>query len=266
MGKRRIARKPHYIKKKKPFFCFLSFWLGLSGCVLFAAGFYFLFFSPIFQFQEVIVSGGEEKVAEKIRLEAGDHLERKLLFFKTRSIWTANVKRLKTDALEKFPQIASVETKRNFPNLLNVKITEKVPVAAWCSQDSCFFMDDEGVIFLRDGYVQDGLLEIAKENNAGFFAPGERVIKAEELNQILKIKADMEKNSDDFLKLKEIFIDGERSWIVETNEGWKAYFNPQKNLDWQLAKLKVVLEKKIPGAERKTLEYIDLRFEKVYYK
>jgi len=45
--------------------------------------------------------------------------------------------------------------------------------------------------------------------------------------------------------------------------GWEIYFNlqkDQKDIDWQLVKLRAVLEEKIPSENRKDLEYIELRF------
>ena len=53
---------------------------------------------------------------------------------------------------------------------------------------------------------------------------------------------------------------------AKTQEGWEIYFNPKENLDWQLTELALVLKQKIPPDERKNLEYIDLRFNKVYIK
>ena len=45
-----------------------------------------------------------------------------------------------------------------------------------------------------------------------------------------------------------------------TTEDWEVYFNLQKDIEWQLTKLRAVLEEKIPPEKRKDLEYIELRF------
>jgi len=53
---------------------------------------------------------------------------------------------------------------------------------------------------------------------------------------------------------------------VKTAEGWEIYFNLEENLSWQLTQLYLLLERKISPEERRTLQYIDLRFNKIYYK
>jgi len=47
---------------------------------------------------------------------------------------------------------------------------------------------------------------------------------------------------------------------VQTEQGWKIYFNPQEDISWQITKLSSVLEKEIPPEDRENLEYIELRF------
>ena len=68
---------------------------------------------------------------------------------------------------------------------------------------------------------------------------------------------------------------------VTAKEGWRAYFEfpielakngkrEKGGVDSgklaQTAALKLILEEKIPAERRPELEYIDLRFSKVYYK
>ena len=53
---------------------------------------------------------------------------------------------------------------------------------------------------------------------------------------------------------------------VKTSEGWEIYFNTADDLDWQVQELALVLEKQITPEKRRNLEYIDLRFSRVYYK
>jgi len=53
---------------------------------------------------------------------------------------------------------------------------------------------------------------------------------------------------------------------AETTEGWTVRFNLKGDLDWQVTELRLALEKQISPEKRKSLEYIDLRFSRVYYK
>jgi hypothetical protein len=87
---------------------------------------------------------------------------------------------------------------------------------------------------------------------------GERAVTKEKISKILEIKSKLE----DILKIqiKKADLISEKRLNVKTFEGWDIYFNLKKDLDWQLTKLKAVLDEKIPEEKRKDLEYVDLRF------
>ena len=58
----------------------------------------------------------------------------------------------------------------------------------------------------------------------------------------------------------------DRRFNAKTAEGWEVYFTPKEDLNWQITELKAVLENEISPERRGNLEYIDLRFEKIYIK
>jgi len=60
--------------------------------------------------------------------------------------------------------------------------------------------------------------------------------------------------------VQELLIVSEARFEAKTLEGFQIYFNFQEDLDWQLTKLKAVLEEEISQERRKNLEYIDVRF------
>lgn len=84
------------------------------------------------------------------------------------------------------------------------------------------------------------------------------MIEEEELSQILNISGKLESNLG--LSLEGFLIFSEDKLAAKMTEGWEIYFNLQKDIDWQLVKLRAVLEEKIPSENRKDLEYIELRF------
>jgi hypothetical protein len=55
-------------------------------------------------------------------------------------------------------------------------------------------------------------------------------------------------------------IISEEELHFQTQDNWEIFINPQKDIDWQLTKLKEALEEAIPKEKVKNLEYIDLRF------
>ena len=51
---------------------------------------------------------------------------------------------------------------------------------------------------------------------------------------------------------------------VKTVSGWEVYFNLKGDIDWQITELKTILENKIPPKNWRNLDYIDLRFDRVF--
>jgi len=51
---------------------------------------------------------------------------------------------------------------------------------------------------------------------------------------------------------------------VKTSEGWEIYFNLKKDINWQLTELDFLLKERIPPDKKGNVEYIDLRFERIY--
>ena len=63
--------------------------------------------------------------------------------------------------------------------------------------------------------------------------------------------------------IKEIYLKGDTIKVV-MNEGWKAIFDLNKDISYQTNILALFLENQLQ--EDKELEYIDLRFDKIFYK
>ena len=103
-------------------------------------------------------------------------------------------------------------------------------------------------------------------NDLGFigFKLGQKVIEESLLKSILEIQQKL--SSDLKIWITEFDILSNERLNVKTLQGWEIYFNPKGNINWQVVELGLVLEKEIPIEKVPSLEYIDLRFTKVYYK
>ena len=257
MRKYKSFRKPYRIKRKKSIFKNRFFWLFLLVLIIFGAIFYFLIFSSFFQVESIIVSGSERVSKEEIKALVEDNLEKKILFFSTKSTFLVNLNKIKKDVLNSFPQIAEIEIGRGFPNGLNIIVVERLGLATWCQEGKCFLLDSQGVIFEETQLEGDLIKIIDKQKIDDIAVLGEKVIEKDYLEKILKIQ----KNLSEELKIevKEFFVFGERL-NVKTTEDWEIYFDPKGDLNWQITKLGLVLKEKIPLESRKDLEYIELRF------
>ncbi|MCK4554783.1 hypothetical protein KAU19_07580, partial [Candidatus Parcubacteria bacterium] len=90
-------------------------------------------------------------------------------------------------------------------------------------------------------------------------ALGDKVIDTDKISQIFNIKSDLRSSLG--IMIDEVVIVSEQRFNFTTVDGWDIYFNPQNNIDWQIVKLKEVLEQEIPNENRGLLEYIELRFD-----
>lgn len=217
-------------------------WLGILFLVSLGALFYAVFLSSFFQIKEIRISGNEKVLTEEI---AGFFGAGNILFFDADE--TSRI------ILEKFQKIANLNIKKELPDILIVQIEERKPVAVFFKDENHFFIDREGVIFEKISEVSEDALIIKGD---------EKFVQKEMIEKILKINS---KLKNDFgIPFEEILIVSERRLNVKTLEGWEIYFNPEGDLDWQLEELAILLKEKIPLEKRGNLEYIDLRFEKIY--
>ncbi|TSD03874.1 MAG: hypothetical protein Greene071421_533 [Parcubacteria group bacterium Greene0714_21] len=216
-------------------------------------------FSPMFQVQRVVSNGsirGEEIVAHVQKL-----VPSRVLFLETRSIFLFKRNQMEQLVLEQFPEVENVRVFREFPSTLALRIIERKEVAQWCTTNSCFALDNKGIIFKPDD--SGTLMKISSVNKPQDVALGERVLDTSLLAKLI----DFQKRVEQIDLLKQANIRVLSSGIVSNarvsfslSEGWKIFFNPEESLDWQITKLRLVLEKKIPAEKRGSLEYIDVRF------
>ena len=263
-------RKPHRFKRKKSIIKNRFFWLGLFIFILFICISYFLFFSGFFRIEHVVVFGNKKVLKEEITKVAEEGLLEKTLFFPTKNIFLVNLKEMKEDILSSFPQIEGIEIKRTFPRTLALTIIERKGVAQICktrelftkdeteiSYEKCFLLDKEGIVF--EEVLEDNLYvpKLKNPNLKDELKLGVKVIDETLLSKVSDIFSNLE---DLNILTKEFSLISDERINIKTSDGWEIYLNPNKNLNWQLTKLKAVLRENIPSEKRKDLEYIELRF------
>ncbi|MCP6719135.1 MAG: FtsQ-type POTRA domain-containing protein [Patescibacteria group bacterium] len=264
-------RKPYRIKKKKPIFYNRFFGIFLLISVFTVLISYFLFFSQFFQVQEIIISGNE-RISEKeiIGIIENELTREKLGFLSSKNIFLVNIDKIKKDISDKFPKMAEVNITRSFPNTLECIIIERIKVVVFCKdqrsvdsegiqlvEEKCFSLDQEGIAFEETTENGLNLPKIKKPNSNDKLILGMNVLSKDLVSKILEISLGLEEAK--ILK-KEVLIISDDRINIKTLDSWEIYFNPQKDLDWQLTKLKAVLEKYIPLEKRRDLEYVELRF------
>jgi cell division protein FtsQ len=275
MRRYKPKRKLYKTKKKKSIFRNRIFWFAFL-CLLFLAGISYLFlFFHFFQVKEIRISGNQKITVDNMESIINNEIGKKFLFLNTDSIFLVNLKKINRILLEKYPLLAQVNLKKEFPNILVVEAKERTPIGVWCRISSqffpqtaeehnnkCFSIDENGIAF-EEIVPKDGLI-IKSQVAPNSVALGQKVIEESLLKSILEIQKKLTSNLK--IWITEFDILSSERLNVKTLQGWEIYFNPKENINWQIVELGLVLEKEIPIEKISSLEYIDLRFTKVYYK
>jgi len=238
-------KKNYRIKKKKSILRNRFFWIVILFLFGIGSVAYIFFFSWVFQIKDVAIFGANGTYQKQIRS-----------LFLDQNIFLADTAKIKKDILRSFPEIAEIIINRKLPSVLEIEIKEKLAVAVWCDQEEeCFLTDKKGALFREDSFEETDLLRLFGEKD---------LLTEEIISQILEIDTKLTK--DLAVEIKEMALVSPQEINVKTVEGWEIYFNPAGDLSWQLTQLRLVLERQISAEERAVLQYINLRFRKVYYK
>ncbi|PIP25187.1 MAG: hypothetical protein COX34_00075 [Candidatus Nealsonbacteria bacterium CG23_combo_of_CG06-09_8_20_14_all_36_12] len=257
--------RKYQIKRKKSILKNRFFWLTLLFLVFVGGIFYLVYFAEFFQIKEIEISGTQKVSNEELKIIASGEIEKKLFLFSSRSTFLVNTSKIENLILEKFPEINKVNLKRKLPDKLFLEIEERQPWATLTLDEKDFYYCDEnGIIFEKIEEITPPLLKIKNLILKEEIILGERVIEKDLIEKIEKINTKLRENLK--IDVEEFIIPSPERLNVKTVEDWEIYFDPKGNLNWQIIELSLVLEKEIPSEKRENLEYIDLRFSKVYYK
>jgi len=256
-------KKKHFYKKRKKRISKNRFFWKSIGFFLFCFGiFYLICFSPFFQIKKISIEPKENPLNKTIFQIIKEKSERKIFLFTTKSLFLANTSFIEKNILENFPQIKKIKIKKVFPSSLKVKIEKRKPFAKFCNKEKkeCYVLDEEGVLFSKEK-EKGSFFEISTTNPPQEIKLGEEILPKNIVKKILNIKEALNKNFN--ISLKEVNIFSSQKVEFKTSEGWKIYFNFERNLKEDIWRAEIVL--KILSPEKlKKLNYIDLRFKKVY--
>ncbi len=266
--KKHLHPKIQKLKPKKIFFKKPGFWV-VVGLLAVVSGVYYGLFSQRLQVLAIEILGNEKITATEIEEVAKESLKRELLgaglfAISSRSILIADKKNTIKDILIKFPKIKEVKVQRKLPHRVIVSVKERTPVAVFChTTETCFFIDDEGVIFEEAPAILSGMLTIWQSGEQGAAALGESMVKKNTMTAIMSI----EKNLKDSFQIGVNEARVGSSLVVTTAEHWEIYFDQQQDIAGQIAKMNLLLKDEIPAETRKSIQYIYLQYkDRAYYK
>ena len=261
---RRHYKKIYKRKKRRSLFKSRIFWLSLLFLTAFASGVYLFLFSSVFQVRDIQVAADKKIYIDEIKDIVAREINRKIAFFDSKSIFLASTEEINKKIREKFPQIAEISFSKNFPSALAVEVKERVPIATWCQNDDCFYLDKDGVIYER---CQEKKLPVITFNATLTEAKlGKILIEKDSLTKILDFNNALQQDFD-FKVTGLIFSQEGEELTVKTNESWQIFFSTKNEAKNQIDNLSALLKEGIPPERRQDLEYINLKFgNKTYIK
>lgn len=260
MRKKRYKKK-YGFKKRKSMLKKTFFWVFLLFAAGIGASIYFFFFSPAFQIKNIKISGEIQIPLEDIKKMVFEQSGKKLGFLEIKNIFLVNLDQIKNSLMEKFPRIAIVNLEKRFPDVLAARIEERKAVAIFPRGEECYSIDKDGVIFEKSEKC-DNFFKVINEAKPEMPRLGKEIISKELMKFILESEAKLKNNFN--IQIELALVVSQSRLNIETSEGWSAYFNLDEDLEWQLTELTLLLKEKVPSEKRKGLQYIDLRFDKIY--
>ena len=253
------------MKKKRSILKNKLFWLSILFVALCAGIFYLIYFLPFIQIRGISVTNAQKISADGIKLLANQELDQKIIIFDSKSILLIDTNKIKNSILRRYPQIETVAVEKILPDKLSIAIKEREPFGLFCKADNnCWYFDKTGVAFEQ---VQNNLIPMVKIENQFYtkeLSLGDKVIDKDLLGKIQNINNKI--INDLKINIAQFIIPSRDRLNVQTADGWEIYFDSTGDLNWQAFELGQVLQKEIPQDKVGKLEYLDLRFSKVFYK
>jgi cell division septal protein FtsQ len=228
-----------------------------------------LFFAPYLKIKSIKIENNTAAPTASIQEIVQASLNQKTWFFLANdSYLLAQRSQISQNILQAFPSLKSAACRVTIPQLeLKIKVEERKPFALWCfsKEQGCWLADQEGIAFAttsREKYLDELPLIISKSQKEIML--GQTIYSSRNLGLLNKVFQTI--TNDLKVPLERLTTDETQFLVVGTKEGWEVYINLENDMDFTLAKLKAILEQELTSQKRKGLQYIDLRFTKVYYK
>lgn len=263
-------KKPKTVSKPNSFYIKIATWL--LGLVFLGVTIYALFFSSFLRINMLEIAGAENLSQGEVRETMVLGMEGKAAgLFRRDNLLVANTQSMSDDLLRKYKIIKKIEIAKVFPNKLVVKVQERKSKLVYCTSGNCFVIDEEGRAYARADFEQGDLGEnellVLTDDGGRPVNPDDFFMDLSFIQFVSDVAEQLELADIRFKKnlSTPILVSGDLR--VETEAGWKIFFNKQLGAKAGAEMLKVVLKNSITEEQLKDLEYIDVRLaDKVYYK
>jgi cell division septal protein FtsQ len=235
---------------------------------------YVLIFSSFLRIENINVSGNIEITASDIKKEVTALSgEKYFSFFPKDNLLIFPSSFIKNKLLDKFKKISKVEIVKRFPNIVDIKVTERKSLLIWCSGESCFLVDENGYAYLAANFEseeikQNNLIRINDESQKPLEL-NTKIVQEDYMAFILNAKNIIKQEAGvDIEDTYYIPSSMAEEFSVKTTGGTILKISTQISLEKVLKNMQAFfLKKESPVDSLEKLEYIDLRNEdKIFYK
>ena len=191
--KRYVNPKIRKLKPKKKIWKKPFFWIVIVFIVAISS-FCFVLFYPAIQISDIEISGNQKIKTQDIENEVMSLVNKKLinlgfLNVSSKSILLASTGNIENKITENFPEVKSVQVKKEFLNKIIVSIEERGATAVFCnSSTDCFLLDRDGVVFEKAMQIPDDLPVLSKQYFEIGVSLGDNVIPKETVDLIYKVQ------------------------------------------------------------------------------
>lgn len=237
------------IKKRKKEFSF-SFLRWLIPCFAVLALIWWLFLSPTFKVNDIIIEG-----------EISSQTKEKIESLRGRNIFVLKTSRVGEELAQDQPKIEKIEILRGLPNTLKVQVSERQAGIIWQTQERYYLVDERGVIYAeRQSLPEDPDIIVVKDTNNVGVSVDSHVVTPQFVQYLIKTKNELPSSK---LQAKSFEVsESINNFTVITDKGFKILMSSVNNLDNQLSAITQVLAEK----PEKVKQYLDVRVEgKAYY-
>lgn len=174
-----------------------------------------------------------------------------------KNIFAVDVKKIAGLIREEYPELKKVTVSRIMPNVLEVKINSRSPVAI-LRLNEFYPVDSECVILPPDIKLNKSLPVISGLNVFNKVKVGEEVVSSQLKSVLLMLKRLKAVDVIAKYRIARVEVSNERSLIIFLDNGLEVRIGHGDITD-KLKRLEMIL--KDPNVDKKNLKYIDLRFK-----
>ncbi|MFH0831011.1 MAG: FtsQ-type POTRA domain-containing protein [Parcubacteria group bacterium] len=227
----------------------------LSGAV-----YVLLFWSRQFRVEQVSIMGAQRVDSAAIQAAVAPLLEGlRWWVVPSDALLAAPSGAIEDKVEQEFGAVADASVRKELPNILEVVIRERSPLAIWSAAGQFFLVDERGIAFdeIQRSESRDVSLPVIVDERHRATQEGDRVLTEATLRFVREAFTGITREAEIGINF---FVAPSRlapDLTLVTNDGWEVLFDTTQPALVQIATLAEVLTSQVK--DRRGLEYIDLR-------